>query len=431
MFPFFILLLTVSGCKKHSATAGNEAAITLRVDDVASSEAWLKITSRGVALPVTGELYVNNTRHMEIILAAADTMLYVANLPVRKNCEFVLKAQIQNSSNESKAYSSPAVNAVTLDTTSHSYTWQAWAFGDDATSDFYDVAIIAEDDIWVVGQIYFKDSYTRDSAGRWIDPYNIAHWDGQKWSLMRSYITGRSPSGWSPIQAVSAVDKNNVYFGNITKWNGSAFVTLPFGIEFNSKIRKIWGSSPENIAIVGFNGSLANFNGTSWKMINTGTKAHINDIYGITGTSPGSYKAYISVSNIFELSEHKLLTLDENLHIDSIPWNQDRRINSSWTPNGRIIYTSGGGVFDNKRGYWRENTEIPLMFTECIRGNGLNDVFTVGDFGLAAHYNGANWKVIDEIYMDGVYLSVAMKNNLVVAVGIAGSRGIIKMGRRQ
>ncbi|MBI5726492.1 MAG: hypothetical protein HY965_01465, partial [Ignavibacteriales bacterium] len=208
-------------------------------------------------------------------------------------------------------------------------------------------------------------------------------------------------------------------------------VTLPFGIEFNSQIRKIWGSSPENIAIVGFNGSLANFNGTSWKMINTGTKAHINDIYGITGAAAGSYKAYISVSNTFELSEHKLLTLDENWHIDSIPWNQDRRINSSWTPDGRIIYTSGGGVFDNKRGYWRENTEIPLMFTECIRGNGLNDVFTVGDFGLAAHYNGVNWKVIDEIYMDGIYSAVAMKNNLVVAVGIAGSRGIIKMGRRQ
>ncbi|MBI5727570.1 MAG: hypothetical protein HY965_06935 [Ignavibacteriales bacterium] len=52
---FFILLLTVNGCKKHSATDSNDAAITLRVDDVASTEAWLKITSIGVALPTAIE----------------------------------------------------------------------------------------------------------------------------------------------------------------------------------------------------------------------------------------------------------------------------------------------------------------------------------------------------------------------------------------
>jgi len=45
-----------------------------------------------------------------------------------------------------------------MDTTSHNFTWQTWTFGEHSSSRLYDVAIINENNIWAVGEIYMKDS---------------------------------------------------------------------------------------------------------------------------------------------------------------------------------------------------------------------------------------------------------------------------------
>ncbi len=75
-------------------------------------------------------------------------------------------------------------------------------------------------------------------------------------------------------------------------------------------------------------------------------------------------------------------------------WDTGRRVNSIWTNNPLYLYTSGGGVFDNKTGKWEEVKTIPLYYTNRIRGNGINDIFVAGDFGLLAHFNGMRWKVL-------------------------------------
>ncbi len=42
---------------------------------------------------------------------------------------------------------------------------------------------------------------------------------------------------------------------------------------------------------------------------------------------------------------------------------------------------------------WRRQEEIPLYYTRRIRGNHINDVFVVSDFGMTAHFNGVSWRV--------------------------------------
>ena len=48
----------------------------------------------------------------------------------------------------------------------------------------------------------------------------------------------------------------------------------------------------------------------------------------------------------------------------------------------------------------------------------------MGDFGLVAHFNGVNWRVIDDPGF-GKFLSLAYKGNIAVAVGEKNSNAII------
>ncbi|PID55607.1 MAG: hypothetical protein CR986_10730, partial [Ignavibacteriae bacterium] len=55
------------------------------------------------------------------------------------------------------------------DTTFQNFTFKKWEFGN-TYSHLYDVAIIDENNIWAVGEIYTEDTYTYDSNGVWIEP---------------------------------------------------------------------------------------------------------------------------------------------------------------------------------------------------------------------------------------------------------------------
>ena len=69
-----------------------------------------------------------------------------------------------------------------MDTTSHNYTWQTFTFGGDAgSSSLNDVAIIDENNIWAVGEIYFKDSL----GNRIRNLKCCIHWNGNKWELFK------------------------------------------------------------------------------------------------------------------------------------------------------------------------------------------------------------------------------------------------------
>jgi hypothetical protein len=72
---------------------------------------------------------------------------------------------------------------VQIDTTSHVINWTIDEIGEYG-SILRDVAIIDENNIWAVGEIYLKDTLGNP------DPkaYNAVHWDGSKWQLKRIFF---------------------------------------------------------------------------------------------------------------------------------------------------------------------------------------------------------------------------------------------------
>ena len=87
-------------------------------------------------------------------------------------------------------------------------------------------------------------------------------------------------------------------------------------------------------------------------------------------------------------------------------------------------------MFYRTNNEWKEET-LPAFFKFRVRGEELNDIWTAGGFGFAAHYNGASWKTFEEVSLAaGNYKGLAVKSNIVVLTGNEGNKAVITIGRR-
>ncbi|MEO8232596.1 MAG: hypothetical protein ABI638_09950, partial [Ignavibacteriota bacterium] len=167
------------------------------------------------------------------------------------------------------------------DTSSHNFTWQNFAFGGVATSSLFDVAIIDENNIWAVGEIYMNDSLGNP------DPisYNAVHWDGQGWELKKIKTNACGGVDYPPIKVIFAFSLNDILFahidGSISYFNGVDFTNdCSLITQLSGSVNKIWGISKNDFYVVSDNGFIANYQSGSWTKIESGTTLNINDVWG-------------------------------------------------------------------------------------------------------------------------------------------------------
>ncbi|WP_457565776.1 hypothetical protein [Caldithrix abyssi] len=173
---FFIFLLSsfifnLSSCKRSTEPVYNPQNLQLKVLDVSCTEAWLGLQAKSDYLNKTLKLFKDDKLILEKPLTTEDSLLYVDGL--WPNTGYAFNAAVYDG--VELLTKSVTVTATTMDTTSHNFEWQTFEFGGEGgSSSFYDVAIIDENDIWAVGEIYTAN-----------DKYNAAHWDGEKWELRK------------------------------------------------------------------------------------------------------------------------------------------------------------------------------------------------------------------------------------------------------
>ena len=417
------IILILSSCKKDFSIPDN-FEIQLAVESAEVTETWLRLR----VTPTDTETIFTVKRDTHTVfsgkLIKADTLLNDENLQPAHT--YTYKAFLEPAEGEVSANSATTeVTITTMDTTSHNFTWQTWEFGGQTGSSvFYDVAIIDENDIWAVGEIYTTD-----------DHYNAAHWDGEKWELksILYYDKDKSKYFWSPIKSIFAFSKNNIWFEGGIHWNGTIFESLKKNISFPSHVNKIWGTSDNDLYIVDNGGLIAHYDGQEWSRIESGTDDDIHDIWGAINEKTGTLDILCTASKIFQISEKKLIRIDPNTHQTSeINWPyQNRRLHSIWFNEKNQPWICGAGIFKQQyNGLWKEYDELPLIFTNRIRGTEINDIFACGDFGFLAHFNGQSWKTYDEV-SGHAYLSLDYKNDLLVAVGHWNPAGRILMMMRK
>lgn len=200
-------------------------------------------------------------------------------------------------------------------------------------------------------------------------------------------------------------------------------------------INKIWGTSSNDLYIVGNGGNIAHYQNGSWKKIESGIDLEFLDIYGITDTKTNILQILAVCTRNYPLGK-AIFKIDVNtaIQISSTPIQWE--LFSCWFVSNRHYYVVGSGIYEKRSlsdSVWRnEPLDITHYGTSKIRGNGINDVIVVGAFGEILHYNGFSWKsFLPELdTFNGSYGSVDIKGNLVAITGFESVKAKITVGKR-
>ena len=324
------------------------------------------------------------------------------------------------------------------DTTSHSFNFTQFTFGGNAgSSSFKDVAIINDSLAYAVGAVYLTDSLGNPDP----NAYNVAVWNGREWTLRKITVSFRGDFITPPLEGIFAFSPIDIWLvgslpihGDGQNWTMFDVRSVP-GLDSES-VSKAWGTSSSSMYFVGRIGSMIFYDGSTWTKLESGTTLDINDIWGATDASTAQTTVLAVGSERFQEVDKKVLRIDGTtvtaLPDSGLPWS----ISGVWFAPGQHYYVVGDGIYQKTSlsdNLWSGHAlEITPYYSWMIRGNAANDLFVVGAYGDVVHYNGSTWQSFQNIVplTDGSYESVAMKGDLVMAVGLDNPRAVIAIGRR-
>jgi len=428
----FALLLCISSfhcTDRITEPPVDEERIKLTLFDVSVQEAFIHVALGEETAGGTVYVYRDNNQIATYTLSVSDTVIYDSSL--QENTDYLYRAEIRRGG--SVIVLSNDLTVLTLLPSSRDSEWQTFTFGEHSSSILRDVAIIDENNIWVVGEIYMNDENGEP------DPilYNAAFWDGEKWQVKRIVVNYRGNSSIAPLEGVLSLPDGKVVFSsglpylpNDDGWRLYHLWDIGVLDENDGGVGKIWGTSINNIYFAGRNGTIVHYDGTQWRSLESGTTTDITDIWGLINPITGDEEIYCAVTDFVEYTERGVLKIVNKAVTEMIPREQEGGIASVWTNNGVPLYSSGHGVYRFATGDWKEITIGTNAFTTEVRGTGLNDIFVSGHFGTIAHYNGVDWHIFPEVY-NALYFSVAVRDNIVVAAGTRDGKAVVSVGRRK
>jgi len=427
-FLLFSLFLFLHSCNSIEPPP-NDSSIALSLEDVSSIEAWIKLTTTNLQLPTTVTLKQSasggNTITQDIILSSVDSVLYIDSLLPNTTYNF-------QASSSQPPITSNQIQVTTMDTTSHNFTWQTWTFGEHSSSVLNDVAIIDENNIWAVGEIYLNDSLGIPDPL----PYNAAHWNGSEWELKRITVEFRGNLITPPLEGLYAFAADDIWMVGSLPLHGDGdnweMFDLRTTVDPNLSLSKAWGSNTNNMYFVGRSGSIAHYNGQSWQKIESGTDLHINDIWGDYNNSD-NYEILCIASNQFINEGNKILQISSTVvtpvNNNGLSW----ALNTIWFIPERKYFVGGDGLYSVRslNDEWIRNEDLPSYYKTAIRGIYFNDIIVVGAFGLLLHYNGVIWRNFQDITLvNGALSRVDINGNLISCVGSNSNQAIVLIGQR-
>ena len=436
------LLLSLGlSCDSTNPPSNNKLALTF--EDASCTEAWLNLKTENVALPTKTIIKQDDSTVVEANISSNDTTLFVENL--LPNQTYIFYSTIEQLNNET--IKSNKLSITTMDTTSHNFTWETFTFGN-RNSVLKDVAIINENNIWAVGEIRTEDTGKFDSNGVWVKHYNAAHWDGNTWELKRILFytfCNQEHKDTYTANAVFVFDD-----GVIAITSGSQITYIENGEQKNIEcipvsVNSIWGTSSQDFYVVGSGGNIANFNGSGWTKIESGTEENLYDIYGIDDliyAVGGSSMDYYGVLLQGNTNGFEMLKEGTASYVDTIfsPYFVGS-LSSVWKSQTGTLYFGGGALYKSKNNKWDFDRTLEGNCLRCngsgdyyasvikIRGNAVNDIVFVGARNTVRHFNGISWKQLGDTYNPNehsiLYASVAIDNNNIIAVGRKDGEAII------
>ena len=422
-----LLFMTCPGPEKNEP-------IELEVYETYCTEIELKITMQDSG---KGNEYTIKRNDATIISGwMYDNEEIVTDDNLEPNTQYSYQAYSKNDESET-------LTVTTMDTTSHDFTWTIDTLGNYG-SILRDVAIIDEDDIWVVGEI--RTDTTK---------YNAAHWDGEKWELtnFETEFLGNMVS--AELYSIKYFSENNIWVSSHCfpiHWNGSEWTLYHLqnmGLDACAG-NSIWGTSSSNMYFVGDNGGIVHYDGSNFEKIESGTEV---DLLDIDGTDDGKYIIITGYEWSGELSGQSVALELRNGNCNTIFTsssgygdieNGDYGRMRSVEIFGKKVYITTGATdilfynYDQKlTGYLPENSISNDKYLKYISGNNSVDIaFTTFTYEIV-HYNGNTYKIDNYLrnYFSDYrfrYWCLDFKNDIICVAGEGSveEHGLIGIGKR-
>jgi hypothetical protein len=238
------------------------------------------------------------------------------------------------------------------------------------------VTAISASNIWAVG--YYVNIGTSNFQTI------IEHWNGRKWTLIRSPNPG---SGGNYLFGISAISERNIWtigYYNPTStssnsqtliehWNGTSWnvVSSPYIASAYNILNAVTAISPSNIWAVGdanHQTLIEHWDGTGWSIVPSPNLSAYNDLYGVTG---------VSASNIWAVGTADANTTDLTMveHWDGTNWSIISSPNpaTSATPLNAVVAFS--------------STNIWAVGSAQSGSNGASQT-------LIEHWDGTGWSIV-------------------------------------
>lgn len=421
------LLLIVGSCKEDPPVQpppqpDNLAQITLALVGVDFTAVVLRVTFPDSIGSWTLSLHRDSKPIHFMTVFGRDTLLKDEGLEPSRTYTYQAVRLIDSTTVREK---SNELLVRTKEVTSSAFQWRIDSLAGYTSSTLYDVAILNDTLVYAVGELYkFSD----------IQRYNLAVWNGKIWSLQRIIYYHQGIPTYPVLYAVFAFGESNIWFGGegIYHWDGRdySFTGLPPNWGPN-RILKIWGSSSSDVYIVGDNGSIAHYNGSVWRKIESGTTLPIRDIYGAKKAGSDEYEILCVADSYMKPDGSQVLTIDKDKV--SVVWNDRRQfgLDGIWFIPENKYFVVGDGFWETtnlSEPFVRKNV-LEYASKASVHGNNENDMVICGSFLLFGHFNGLNWKPFFP-NTPGAFGTVKMKGDIVVAVGLIGRYACAAIGRR-
>lgn len=438
----FSSLIQLSCKKDNPIPPGEQPQLNLSLEDVSCTEAWINLKTTNLSLPAEVEILKDSILTKTITLISADTVLYIDSLLPNKT--YIFSSIIQSTNHPIKSSAFPV---VTMDTTSHNFTWQTFTFGGQAGScSLRDVAVISIDNIWAVGEIFVQDTLGQPLF------YNAVHWDGKQWELKRFFFP--SVCGSSKLTAYRASSIFAFQDGQIWVSSSGDKIAISkddsqinqFCLPWSFPIGKIWGISSNDLYVIGVNGNIAYYQNGHWSKIESGTTMSLVDIIGISGDNvfisgydPNQVFGMIMKKNNFvfkPFAHSRIVTPQELFNPDLYGY-----VNTIWFDEKSTLYAAGNFLYQYRFGNWDYIRSLPENYMEGdplqyrgyisdVKGIKSNDMWIAGDRNTLRHFNGASWKQIGFPYSpdsDIGWWTVYPTENCTAVVGDKGNSAIVML----
>lgn len=342
---------------------------------------------------------------------------------------------------------------VKPNTTSHDFTFVIDTIGNNPLfpSHLWDVWVVNENDVWVVGEINTLDTGF-DSLGNFIPPFSASHWNGEKWEYVRFWDNGwPSHSVITPVFSIWKFSDSDVWLaaGGIFKKMGDRwYLKYKNNPDAGEMVTKLWAASEDEIYGVGTRGLIVKYDGNRWTRMESGTDVDLLNVWGVKDKQTGQTHVFAAGSRgdrkygvVLELKNGQWLPRFDAQH--PIFGNEDDHTApiTIWGYKDSVYVSYSGYESDNVYRHSIENFDVDftLMHSESmgaissIYGNSSNDFFLVGFRDVVLHYNGKSFKKYFQFpFIDARYYSVKQKGDYVFACGIifASPKAIVLRGKR-